>query len=413
MDKNIGNGSSENPKNKLDVYWDAVRDRKYDHSFPAIADWITEANREIKKMRLRQKKRRRRLTWFAAVLIPAFLVVSCTYRVERVEKSGTLINFGIDEREKGSFQMLSSLQQMFTFKCYEFLYPGQSGIVSFISFIPGKEQDKALSITRQIKLLHGLRKLDISPVKYNIRESLFLTFFHRTLRLGKQENPRGKELVDGIRAALNKEGLGFLSINVLNDSDANISFTPANRTPPTSDSTLLNPDSLAVDKNGSTVDSAKRETNGRPPTDREKLQLFNWLLGTWKVKFVPHLTYHHWMRMNDSSLICYIIKYQDDEPDISVGFSIKYSATDSAILSFRGIEWTFVSANDKEIIFKNEITPKSANVKWSPDDKRKNWESVIFGEKNMEVVNLVRDENTNLENIVKDFISKHPDKLKL
>jgi len=173
-------------------------------------------------------------------------------------------------------------------------------------------------------------------------------------------------------------------------------------------------DSVVVKKGPRTGDSGKLQTSEpRVYARSEKLQLFNWLLGTWKVKYVPLETFHYWMRMNDTSLACFIITYQDDEPEISVGFSIKYSTSDSAILTLRGIEWRFISANDKEIIFRNEITPKSANVKWSPDDERKTWQSVIFGEKNMEVVNLVRDKNSNLENIVKDFLSKHPDKRKL
>lgn len=403
------NESSENPKNKLDVYWDAVRNRKYDDSFPAIVNWIRETNNEIRKNRSRQRKRRQRLRWLAAAVIPLLLIVSCTYRVERVEKSGTLINFLIDERENESLQKLSSLQQVLTFKCYKFSDPDQPGRVSFISFIPGKEEQKLLSITRELKLLNGLSKLDMNSINYNIKESLFLTFFHKTLKLGNHEKPKGKDLVEPIQATLNKKGLGFLSTNIVNDREVNISFTPANKGLPVNHSSLPESDSVIVKKSPRTGDSGKRGAYAHG----ENLQLFNWLLGTWKVKYVPHETYHYWMRMNDTSLICFIVTYQDDEPEISVGFSIKYSASDSAILSLRGIEWRFVSANDKEIIFRNEITPKSANVKWSPDDERKTWQSVIFGEKNMEVVNLVRDKNSNLENIVKDFLSKHPDKRKL
>src|SRR4030095_9154643 len=121
----------------------------------------------------------------------------------------------------------------------------------------------------------------------------------------------------------------------------------------------------------------------------EKLQIFNWLLGSWKVKYVAD-TYHHWLRVNDSLLMCFIIKYNNDEPEVSIGFSIGYSVRDSAILSLRGIKWGFLSANDKEVKFKNETTPKSANVKWSLGDERKTWQSVISGEKNLEVVTLIK-----------------------
>ena len=141
--------------------------------------------------------------------------------------------------------------------------------------------------------------------------------------------------------------------------------------------------------------------------------MFDWLLGTWKVKYVPNETYHHWMRMNDTSLICFVIRYEDNHPDVSIGFSIKYSAVDSAILALRGIEWRFLSANDDQIKFKNETTPKSANVKWSLDNEKKTWQSVISGERNLEIVNLVRNDDSDLESIVKDFITKNHDKIKL
>ena len=145
----------------------------------------------------------------------------------------------------------------------------------------------------------------------------------------------------------------------------------------------------------------------------EKLQIFNWLLGSWNVKYVPQITYHHWLKINDTLLMCFIVKYDGDgEPDISVGFSIKYSSSDSAILSLRDIKWKFLSANDQEIVFKNEVTPKSANVKWALSNERKTWQSVISGEKNLEIVNLIKDENINLENIVKEFVVQHPEVIK-
>ena len=151
-----------------------------------------------------------------------------------------------------------------------------------------------------------------------------------------------------------------------------------------------------------------------------KLEIFDWLLGSWKVKYVRQKTYHYWLKINDSLLQCFIIKYPDeglikigaDDADVSVGFSIRYFKIDSVTLSLRGIEWNFLSANEKEINFKNEVTPKSANVKWTLDPGKKSWQSAISGEQNLEVVNLIREENNSLENIVKEVIKKNPDVIK-
>ncbi len=408
MDKYEGNKFFRDPGNDRKMYWDAIRNRKHSQSFPLMADWIRNTNKVIRAARTRKIKRRRKLAWLSISCLFIFFIVSCTYRVERVEKSGSLVNFGIDKREKRSFQRLTSLQQSLAFTPYEFLRAGDAGIAWFIFFVSDKEQEKLMSITRELRLLSGLRKLDISSVNYNIRESLFSTFLHKTLRVGKHEKLNGKDLVRNIRAVLDKKGFGFLSADALNDTDQKVSF-----------SQILFTNTSGSDTSTVKVNTASESTglptNTRPHTHKEteKLQMFNWLLGTWKVKYVPHRTYHHWLRMNDSSLACFIIKYEDDEPEISIGFSLKYSSADSAILSLRGIEWKFISGNNKEINFKNEITPKSANVKWRLDNEKKAWQSAISGERNLEVVNLIRNEDTNLENIVKDFITKHPGKTNL
>jgi len=330
-----------------------------------------------------------------------------------IEKSGNLVNFSIDKKEDRSFQKLFSLQQVFAFTCYEFLQPDQPAIAFFIFFIPDKEQEKLSQITEQLKILNGLQKLDISPIHYTIRESLLSTFWHKSLQLGEQQTPTREEVTRNIQATLKDKGLGFLSVSILNSKNGNIAFTSAGQ----------DPDSLTITNKSTQPGEEKnsqRDKNPTAPVRIDKLQIFDWLLGSWKVKYVPQKTYHHWLRINDSLLMCFIIKYKDEElikygdegPDISVGFSIRYSKSDATILSLRGIEWKFLSANDKEVHFKNDVTPKSANVKWALENEKKSWQSAISGEGNLEVVNLIRDENAGLENIVKEFIAKDPDVIK-
>lgn len=398
-----------NMENDLDAYWDSIRKINSDHSFPAVATWIRGMLKSVGRSRLEKRKRRRRSRWFALAILPVFFILSCTIRINRVETSGNLVNFSIDKKEDRSFQKLSSLQQLFTFTCYEFLQPDQPTLAFFIFFIPDKEQKKLSLITEQLKILTGLQKLDISAINYTRRESLFSTFWHKTLQLGEQQEPKEEELSRNIQATLNDKGLGFLSISISNDTGGNIAFTSDRQHPDTL--TLTNKSRLPVENKNSGNVNVRNS-----PVLVDKLQIFNWLPGSWKVKYVSQ-TYHHWLRINDSLLMCFIIKYKDeglinygdDRPDISVGFSISYSNSDSAILSLRRIEWKFLSANDKEIHFKNETTPKSANVKWSLGDKKKTWQSVISGESNLEIVNLIRDENISLENIVKEFIAKYPE----
>ena len=399
------NKMSENIENNLDAYWDLIRKRNADDSFPAMANWISETYTTIGRSRVEKIKRRRRLRWFALAILPVFFILSCTIPVNRVERSGSLVNFSIDKKEESSLQKLSSLQQQFAFSCSEFLQPDQPAMAFFISFIPG-EQTKLESITGELKTLNGLQKLDARPINYTIRESLFSTFWHKTLQLGEQKKLKGEELGRKIQAILKDKGLDFLSVNILNDKEGHITFTSVGK----------DPDSLTTTNETEQQRSQNDKIQNVLPSVN-KLQIFDWLLGSWKVKYTPQKTYHHWLRINDSLLVCFIIKYTDEDlikigddgPEISVGFSIRYSSADSAILSLRGIEWKFLSANDKEMNFKNETTPKSANVKWRLGDEKKSWQSAISGERNLEVVNLIRDNNTGLENIVKEFIAKNPD----
>ena len=394
-------------ENDLDAYWDALRKRNSDVSFPAMAAWIRQLHKTVGRSRLEKGRRKRRSGSYALAMLALVLIISCTIRINRVESSGSLVNFGIDKKENGSIQKLSSLQQLFTFRCYEFLKPDQPAIAFFIFFIPDKEKEKLGLITGQLKILSGLQKLDISSITYTIRESLFASFWHKTL--GKQQTPKGEELTRNIQATLKNKGLGFLSTSILNDKDGNVAFAAASHTQ----------DSLTTTNKPVEKQKAQNDKIVNLPPGVDKLEIFNWLFGSWKVKYVTQ-TYHYWLKINDSLLMCFIIKYQDEElikfgddgPDISVGFSIRHSASDSVILSLRGIEWKFLSANNREVRFKNETTPKSANVKWVLANDKKSWQSAISGESNLEVVNLVREENTDLENTVKKFIAKNPDIIK-
>ncbi|HEV8504870.1 MAG TPA: hypothetical protein VGQ53_05710 [Chitinophagaceae bacterium] len=410
MDRNEENKFSGEAGNDPKLFWDGIRKERHDQSFPLVVEWIKGTNQVIRATRAKKKKHRRKLFWLSISFLFISFIVSCTYRVERVEKSGSLVNFGIDKADKSSFQRLSSLQRSFAFTSHEFSQPGEPAIAWFIFFIPGNEQQKLMSIMRELRSLEGLRKLDVSPVSYNIKESLFLTFLHKALKLGKQEKLKGKNLAVHVQAELDKKGLGFVSTRALNDNDDNVSFTPADQSLFTK---KPGSDTLSVRANTSTTESTKLQTRGTLRSPKEKLQMFNWLLGTWGVIYVPQPTYHYWKRMNDSSLMCFIIKFEDHEPAVSIGFSINYSVADSAILSLRGIEWKFLSANNREVNFKNETTPKSANVKWSLDNGGETWQCVIYGERNKEIVNLVRIEDARLEKIVKAFISKKSDKIKL
>src|SRR4026207_2468767 len=108
------NKMHDNIENDLDAYWDSIRKIDSDHSFPAVATWIREMHKRVGRSRLEKRKRRRRSRWFVLAILPVFFILSCTIRINRVERSGNLVNFSIDKKEDRSFQELSSLQQLFT-----------------------------------------------------------------------------------------------------------------------------------------------------------------------------------------------------------------------------------------------------------------------------------------------------------
>jgi hypothetical protein len=172
----------DNIENDLDAYWDSIRNRNSDDSFLVAAGWIRETHKNVRRSRLEKRKQRRRSKWFVFAILPVFFILSCTIHINRVESSGNLVNFSIDKKEGSSFQKLSSLQKLFTFNCYEFLPPDQPAMAFFIFFISDKEQEKLSLITEQLKILNGLRKLDIRSINYTKRESIFSTFWQENLQ---------------------------------------------------------------------------------------------------------------------------------------------------------------------------------------------------------------------------------------
>ncbi len=74
------------------------------------------------------------------------------------------------------------------------------------------------------------------------------------------------------------------------------------------------------------------------------------------------------MKVNDSSLKCYVIEITEDEKtNMTVGFTIRVSKDRTMMLSLKGAQWKFITSTADEFIFYNDLE-QDPNVKWTLKD---------------------------------------------
>jgi hypothetical protein len=221
------------------------------------------------------------------------------------------------------------------------------------------------------------------------------------LNIGKAPKPKPAEVKKKVQSKLKSKGISFISIDISEGESQPVFSVAQPGIDTATNSSVSHPVADALEKKKPAEVIIDKRIPG--------LEKFNWLRGTWKVKNVQNETHHYWMKVNDSSLKCFIIEITEDEKtNMTVGFTIRVSKDRTMMLSLKGAQWKFITSTADEFIFYNDLE-QDPNVKWTLKDGKNIWQSVRSGEGNAEFINLIKEENNKFEKMVKNFGKQHPD----
>src|SRR5215212_6530478 len=82
-------------------YWNNMRNRDHSASFPAVKDFIHQNAAKMK----RPNRRRNRITWAVAVLLPLLILFSCK-RKTYIEPQGATLSFTAKDSVQSTFEFL-------------------------------------------------------------------------------------------------------------------------------------------------------------------------------------------------------------------------------------------------------------------------------------------------------------------
>ncbi|HYF30269.1 MAG TPA: hypothetical protein VD993_04030 [Chitinophagaceae bacterium] len=380
---------------ELNSHWKSIKDADFSASFPETAQWIRE---NAKSGRFGRNRTRSRIKWTVAAFIPLLFIISCTYKVDRLEKFGDLINFSLHKGNHTSFQQLASLQKRFGFSSYQLFQPGLPHLASFISLV----RNDAGVIEKELSAVSGVSRLKVSRINYSVRESLFSTFVHTRLKMGASPKPEKEVIKKAVQNELKTQGFAHVDIDIAIDEKEPLVVKynlPEDTESDTAVTIIYVPD------------SAPRFVPRSNTMSRQARQLknFEWILGTWKVLHKDVETWHHWVGMSDTVLKCYVLEKPGKQVNLTVGFYLKNSHTNEIELHLKSEQWTFVTRSNTPWQFSNDSEGPRSDVTWALKDNN-TWQIMFSGQGNKEFINLSRQPNQEMEDLVRSMIKNHPDK---
>ncbi|HEX8333427.1 MAG TPA: hypothetical protein VF622_12435 [Segetibacter sp.] len=201
----------------IDPYWESMKQHDYRQSLPAVKRFIND-NEELLRNR-KPKRYKRNFGWALALLVPLFIVLSCT-RVENLEPLGYTLNFSIPRNEALDLKnhtLVSAKQgwQMLSGKDAKDL-----NYLSLTFFAPANEKSKLDAFINEVKAIPQARNFQLTPVNTTISESLLSRISYKVFKAhidARGLNP--EELRSTIKTQLNKNGLNNIDVVIENNAE--------------------------------------------------------------------------------------------------------------------------------------------------------------------------------------------------
>ncbi len=148
-----------------DPYWNDMRNHDYSKSFPAIKEFIHQNSPKMRNY----KRKRNRIGWALAILLPLLVVFSCK-RETYIEPQGATLSF-IAKDSLESF--LAFAIQKYGDDKWRVVMHSNDGTMFSTIYVPAESYDKLKEFAEKLKPNTGVAELYLSAVSTSLRESRF------------------------------------------------------------------------------------------------------------------------------------------------------------------------------------------------------------------------------------------------
>jgi hypothetical protein len=200
---------------------DKVWQNIYKAAVPKRKVFITSVNMAfsglIKKFKIKKEEdnntwRNSKVRLAYALIFFTLIIVSCTYKVKSYAKHGDMITFALAKTSNLLSNQAPANSLLHSFS--RIARPSDSSSFLFIKFIRQNNQE-AKKLFENLKEVEGVSDLNITPIVFEYKESLFSSFLHKALEIKiKEAKPDNKQIKNKIKEVLKDKDMGSVDIQV-------------------------------------------------------------------------------------------------------------------------------------------------------------------------------------------------------
>ena len=297
--------------------------------------------------------------WASVIAISALVICSLAFRVKDSETIGHIISFTIYKNNDAAMQKIDLIERQynFTFKRVKNI---QREIASYIAFRMHAHTE-VLRLENALNQIPGVKSQAITPVTKRSSESVLSKIVHKiSNRHIDLKQTTTEELSNEILMQLKDQGIENIQIRI-DDARKQIEFIPAPDSPGSEVIKYTAPTNVNRDTSTQEISNIK-QADGSQPKTVDQLNVFGWILHTWRTCDSSLNSYHKWIRINDSVYRSFVIRL---EPSITVTPAyFLLSRKNVVILAFDKNSWSLQESSVAQFVFTRNEGQFPQKVKW-------------------------------------------------
>ena len=345
--------------------------------------------------------------WGVAIAFAVLVILSLVFRIKDSATIGHIISFSIDKNNDVAIQKVNFIERQFNYT-FKKIRNVQREIASYVTFIVNPYTE-ALRFENELKQIPELKNPAIMAVKKRSSESVLSKIVHKlSNRHLDLKQTSTQELNKEIMAHLKGQGIENIQIRI-DEANKKIEFIPVADSLESEEIKNAIPANVDSDKPAKDTSTIKTAAVSQPKTT-DQLNVFSWILHTWRTCDSSLNSYHKWIRINDSVYRSFVIRL---EPSITVTPAyFLLSQQNTVILGFDQHSWSLQESSGAQFVFTRNEDQFPQKVKWELRQPGW-WFARIRGSLKDETCLYIDDSrNRQLEQALNNYKKQNPDLFK-
>jgi hypothetical protein len=200
-----------------------MRNHDYSTSFPAVREFIYQNSQKMRS----PNRKRNRITWILAVLLPLLIFFSCQ-RETYIEPQGATLSFIANDSVQSS---LDFVLQKHADKKWRSVLRSHAGTMHGIVSAPNESYDKLKVFAEELKTITGVTELYLSATTTTVEESRLSRLSYKIFNCHVDATVASNEqLRTEIETKLKETGLHNLKVQLVNENGRRqVKFEPTGK----------------------------------------------------------------------------------------------------------------------------------------------------------------------------------------